>query len=264
MAESTLSLGYDDLQRDIGGIVAGFGDDSASWTAAQVAIVDRCIQAGLRKFYYPQDIIPPGYIWSFLRTSYDLTFVADQMTYDLPDNFLRIDDPTINYTTDGLSRPIIQTITEGKFRSLEQNYPDESGYPEVAIIRTKTHAPTTGQRHTISFWPLPESTYEVRIYYVLQPDKLTSANKYPHGGGSHFETIRALCLEEACLQFREIGLFQVWRDEAMRRLGWSVRHDQSLGMPMVFGRNDNSGGQMPAGAECRSNRYVAHNGVRIE
>ena len=62
MAESTLSLEYDDIQLEIGRFV-GFKVDPTTWTAAQIAEVDRYIQAGYRQFLYPPAIegIEAGY-----------------------------------------------------------------------------------------------------------------------------------------------------------------------------------------------------------
>ena len=68
MAESTLSLSYDDFQREVGDFV-GYGLAVGNWTSAQVAEVDAFIQSGLRQFYYPPAVegVEVGYPWSFLK-----------------------------------------------------------------------------------------------------------------------------------------------------------------------------------------------------
>jgi hypothetical protein len=68
MAESTLSIGYDDLQIEVGRFL-GYSATVASWDAGQVAEVDRYIQAGVRQFYYPPATAgaEAGYEWSFLK-----------------------------------------------------------------------------------------------------------------------------------------------------------------------------------------------------
>ena len=68
MAESTLSIGYDGIQIEVGRFL-GHDADKANWTAAEIAEVDRFIQAGYRQFLYPPAIegIEAGYEWSFLK-----------------------------------------------------------------------------------------------------------------------------------------------------------------------------------------------------
>jgi len=68
VAESTLSLEYDDIQIEVGRFL-GLLLDPDSWSANQVAEVDRFIQAGYRQFLYPPAIdgIEAGYEWSFLK-----------------------------------------------------------------------------------------------------------------------------------------------------------------------------------------------------
>ena len=55
MAESTLSLGYNEIQIEVGRFL-GYEVTPASWTAAEIAEVDRFIQAGYRQFLYPPEI----------------------------------------------------------------------------------------------------------------------------------------------------------------------------------------------------------------
>jgi len=68
MAESTLSITYDLLAVEIAVFLCYSATDT-DWTAAQVAEIDRYIQAGLRQFYYPPmaDGVSAGYEWSFLK-----------------------------------------------------------------------------------------------------------------------------------------------------------------------------------------------------
>jgi len=71
MAESTLSLSYEDLQIEVGFFV-GYGTDSTVWTTAQLALVDRVIKAGLRAFYFN----PQGHEWTFLKPLYSISTAA--------------------------------------------------------------------------------------------------------------------------------------------------------------------------------------------
>lgn len=68
MSESTLSIDYDDLEIELGRFL-GYPDvDPANWSAAQIAEVERYIQAGYRQFLYPPAVegVEAGYPWSFL------------------------------------------------------------------------------------------------------------------------------------------------------------------------------------------------------
>ena len=77
MAESTLSLGYNEIQIEVGRFL-GYEVTPASWTAAEIAEVDRFIQAGYRQFLYPPEIegVESGYEWSFIKPTTTITTIA--------------------------------------------------------------------------------------------------------------------------------------------------------------------------------------------
>jgi len=81
MAESTLSITYDQLAVEVA-VFLGYSATDTDWTAAQVAEIDRYIQAGIRQFYYPPavDGIEAGYEWSFLSPT---TTIDTEETYDI-------------------------------------------------------------------------------------------------------------------------------------------------------------------------------------
>ena len=72
--ESSLSIGYQDLQTKVG-YALGYGRDSTAWTTNDLLDIDDCIESGLRQFYYPP--ILPGqkaaHEWTFLRPVDSLT-----------------------------------------------------------------------------------------------------------------------------------------------------------------------------------------------
>lgn len=84
MAESTLSIEYDDIQIEVGRFL-GYKVDPTTWSADQVAEVDRFIQAGYRQFLYPSAIegIEAGYPWSFLKPTTTITTIARYTTGDI-------------------------------------------------------------------------------------------------------------------------------------------------------------------------------------
>jgi hypothetical protein len=77
MAESTASLGYDDLRKEIGAYL-GFGRTTASWSTGQADTIASCLQSGLRQFYTPPVLQGEMYAheWSFLRPQATMTIWA--------------------------------------------------------------------------------------------------------------------------------------------------------------------------------------------
>lgn len=77
MAESTLSLAWDDFKREVGYFL-GYGRTIANFSASQVAEVELIVQAGVRRVYFPPAIpgIQPGYEWSWLRPTTTLNLGA--------------------------------------------------------------------------------------------------------------------------------------------------------------------------------------------
>lgn len=68
MAESTLSITFDDLQKEVA-FYLGLSRDSTKWSASELESINSCIKSGLRQFYCPDPL--PGeriaHDWSFLR-----------------------------------------------------------------------------------------------------------------------------------------------------------------------------------------------------
>lgn len=64
MAESTLTQGWLEVQAEVG-FFLGYGRTLANWSTDQDAEVAVCVQAGVRRVYFPPN--SNGYEWSFLR-----------------------------------------------------------------------------------------------------------------------------------------------------------------------------------------------------
>lgn len=69
MAESALSIGWVELQQEVGDLL-GYGRTIANWSATQTTKVGVLVQAGIRRVYYP--VGSNGYKWSFLRPTTNL------------------------------------------------------------------------------------------------------------------------------------------------------------------------------------------------
>ena len=100
MAESTLSVAYADLQKDVGQFL-GYGRDTDAWSTANTTEVGEIIEAASRRFYGPQMVMGPGdppHEWSFLRPVTELALFADVALDDDVTVTATYDDPTSTIT----------------------------------------------------------------------------------------------------------------------------------------------------------------------
>ena len=92
------------------------------------------------------------------------------------------------------------------------------------MIRVKTHDATKGTRFEIAFGPaLPDSIYTFRYNYSILQDELTPANRYPHGGMKHAETIRCACRSVCETELNQSE--QGWTQLFMAELQGSIKKD---------------------------------------
>jgi len=105
LAESTLSIGWVELQAEVG-FLLGYGRTEANWSTAQAAEIELIVNAGLRRVYFPQtaDKGLTGYEWSWLRPTTTLNLGADgtdgTITDDSFDSATFADWVTQGITTD--------------------------------------------------------------------------------------------------------------------------------------------------------------------
>lgn len=68
MAESGLSIGFSDLQAEVG-FFLGHGRTSDDWSDAQATVIDGVVHSGVRRVYFPAavDMKLAGYEWSWLK-----------------------------------------------------------------------------------------------------------------------------------------------------------------------------------------------------
>jgi len=136
MGESTLGLKFSELKEEVADYL-GYGTDSTKWGTLRTAAVEKIVQAGLRRFYWP-DPDQQGNVteWSFMKPVTTLTTVAGQEDYDLPDDYGGIIG---NLTYDPQdSWRYIQIVNEGRIRAMRQTS-DSVGTarPLMAAVRAK-------------------------------------------------------------------------------------------------------------------------------
>lgn len=195
MPEPTLSLTFAELKLDVAEFV-GYGRDPDAWTATQLARIRRCIEIGLRNFYWPTPAAGQGvYRWSFLEPVATLATVDGTGDYDLPADFGHIVGP-LTYGESESSVCYVKVVSDIQVRELRQRSVGE-GAPRYAAVQPVAGDGSTGQRSTLLLWPTPDSAYNLTYRYAILPDRLLDTRPYPLGGAAHAETIRQACLAAA-------------------------------------------------------------------
>jgi hypothetical protein len=197
MAESTLSITYEDLQSEVGEFLH-YGQDTSSWSADETKRVDRLIQAGIRQFYFPPQIegVELGYQWSFMRPSTTIDTVASQQAYAMPDDFSAIVGD-LTYETDVWYHGVTG-VSQGRIQELNE-YSDDEDKPRHYTTRFKTSTGASGQRQEMLLWPIPDAVYTLTYRYEAYSGKIDAENfPYPLGGMKYGE-----CIIESCLAIAE-------------------------------------------------------------
>ena len=196
-ASATLDLSYTDLQEEIGHYLGYDITDISSWSAGETAEVDRCIQSGLRQFYYPPAVadIESGYDWSFLKPTTTLTTTASDAVQDLPSDFGRLLGDFHFAST--VYAPSIVMVSEHRLQTLLSQDTNENR-PRFVAIRSQGSVGLAVQVQEVAFWPIPSDAWTLTYRYEVYAGKLVKlTNPYPHGGMKHGETITESCLAMA-------------------------------------------------------------------
>lgn len=232
MAESELSISYDDLLSAVGSFL-GYPIDPDLQSDTQRAEVDLYIQSGIRQFYFPPAVegVESAFEWSFLTPTATILTVIDQAENDLPDDCSRVLGD-FYFAPDTYSRSI-PVVSEARIMAMRQQSTD-SGLPIYAAVRYKSEAraETTGQRLEVAWWQTPSAAYTLTYKYQAYSGKLTDDLPYPLGGMKHGELITESCLAIAEQRANdEKGLH--W-DSFMRLLKSGIEQDRKTGA-MYFG-----------------------------
>lgn len=235
MAESSLSIGYPELRREIGRFL-GIGRDPAGWTADQVTDVEDILKAGLRQFYFPQEA-GDSHRWSFLYPVTTLTTVSGTQTYNLPDDYGAIQGRMTFPANSGICYRPIQIVSEEMIREYAQRDTNNTR-PRCAAIRPKPFDGTSGQRWQILFWPVPDAAYTLSYRYQANPAQLSTDAPYPLGGMKHAETIIESCLSVAESRMNdELGIHSA---NYQRLLLASIQQDRMNHTPHTYGYNSDN------------------------
>ena len=182
MAESTLSLTYAEIQREVARFL-GWDRDPTNWAADNSTDFADILKAGLRRAYFPppagQGSVPFG--WSFLRPTATFNTADTDYDYDLPDDFSGIvEDGSFTFAV-GSNKRALKKIDDAELRRL-QALDNQTGDPTYYAIRPKAHDPTAGQRWEVLLYPTPDATLTISYTYTIIPDIMSATDLYPHGG----------------------------------------------------------------------------------
>lgn len=170
-------------------------DAVASWTAANTDDFTYFLLSGLRRFYYPV-VEGKMYEWSFLRQAGTIASVASTADYTLPDDFSGVMvDNSVTFASGSDIRRLVKA-DEAEIRALQATE-TSTGSPRYWTLKAAAHAPATGHRWTITLYPTPTASATLHYRYVIAPNTITSANKYPLGGAIHSDTILEAVLAAA-------------------------------------------------------------------
>lgn len=253
MSESTLSITYSDLLVEVG-VFLGYNADSSSWSANQMAEVDRYIQAGVKQFYYPpaSQGVEPGYTWSFLSPTASLDTTADDGAQDLPDDVARVIGDF--YYDDQQHRASIIQVSESRIQACLQRSTD-TGAPTFCTVRHKAQVSGAAQGMEVVFYPIPDDAYTLNYQYEAYSGKISEANPYPLGGMRHSELVVESCLSVA--EQRANDDTGQHTQAFMRLLVSSVAYDRKQGAK-IYGQMGQP--QDISIARDRLNGYITYKG----
>ena len=193
MAESGLSIGLPELRKEVG-YYLNYG--TSGWSVDETAEIDRIIQSGVRRVYYPTALSEnlAGYEWSWLRPMTTLSLVSGTYEYDMPGDFGRMVGH-FHYAAEEYLRPIIE-VSIGVVLN-ERTRANLSGDPNIFASVWKSSDGSSGQRRMVSVYPTPDSDKTVTYQYEAYQGALDATHPYPLGGMKLAELYIESCLAVA-------------------------------------------------------------------
>ena len=218
----SLALQLSDLATETGNYL-GFGRTATNWQGwdinnlyipaavgsvggndTQLGWIMACIQAGLRQFYFPKPVDggPIAHKWSFLTQQRSLTVVANQTTYDLPEDFNGLESE-FTYQPTAAQFCTVKRYGIGQVMRFLEQYLSTTSPPQYCALVPKASQGVAGQRWEIWFAPIPDTTYILTASWNITPLAISAQYPYPLGGAMHGETILESCLAVAESRFQD-------------------------------------------------------------
>lgn len=231
MAESALTLGYQDFVEAVGYLLFGA---RTTYDEGQTLVINRAIDSGYRTFLSAHE-------WRFLRPVGTLTAVAGSDTYALPDDFGSLLSG-FDFSPDS-GYPRAEVTNQGKVSSLLASSSSQ-GTPTYAVLRPLSMDGTSGQRYEVQLYPTPDKEYVMTYEYnMIASYRLRTETPFPVGGFDHGETIKEAMLMEAENSVEDSAGLHTAKYQA--RLAESIRIDgrntpKTLGFRDGYSAGENS------------------------
>jgi hypothetical protein len=189
----SLQVNLDSMSRETG-MYLGYDRDLANHSPNQILDMGDVLGKAMRSWYFP---IVDGvvYKWSFLQKTGQITTIADQVEYDLPEDFASFTNDCLYFGTD-THKVKVTRRSEGMLLNMFSGA-WASGSPLYYAIRTKGTLTEGRAMHEMLLYPAPDAAVEFTFRYMRIPPALSEADPYPLGGEVHAETILAACLAAA-------------------------------------------------------------------
>ena len=232
MAESTLSLTYDEFRVSVGDYL-GYGRTSGDWSGNAGDRIDESVQSGYRQFLSAHD-------WTFLKPNTTLTTADGTGDYTAPDDFGGLQGP-MPYAANIGWAPVTQTGEADirRLRMANASTTSVSGKPYLAAVQVQAGTGTASQKFKFLLYPEPDGAYVLTYRYSALQNKLTSAAIFPLGGALYSEVILQSMLAVAETRYNDE--IRHHRQVYAEKLAQAIVQDGRLNQPEHLGRMiDNS------------------------
>jgi len=224
------------------GNALGLSFNTGMYTWDQMQSVQRIVDKGLRRFYYP-DI--EDHKWSFMTPWTSLDTVSGTKDYDIAITEGSILGDLIYDDDSGLIKVKVVPIS----KVLEKRGRDSSytGMPQMVAIRPKGSNGTAEQVNEFVFWPTPDAAYTLHYQYQARPAKMSSSVLYTLAGPEFADTIESSCLAVIENQFNGNA------DKQFKQsLAAAISRDQDFNRARHFGYNANEQSPSIVGANFKT------------
>jgi len=192
---ANLKLTYDDLLIRVSSFL-GLGESTP--TGSDLTLCGDIVARGYRQFLYPIDLrTGDAYEWSFLRKFHVLPIQSGKWVYQLPEDYSEmITDPTYD-DDDGVAS--LNKITPQEILNLRSAVVESYQPYYYAEVSVGTDL-STGSFDELWLYPSPDSSYNLKFFYKVDPNKPDTTTQYLVGGVRACEAILESCLAVAEVQ----------------------------------------------------------------
>lgn len=214
------------------GVVTGSGTNFPAWAAAgEIVFQDQSYSVATRTNGTSLTLddtsvnAPAGTTYTLQQTSYVLPDLFGGFMGDL---YLNQQPNTLGYS--------LARSTKDELLSLQRsNIADFSAQPVKFAVYPQEQTGVADQKWLLTVWPLPDSSYTLTGYYIVNPYRLTSALPYPMGGLPLSECLRSAVLAAAEIEF--FGEARIHNQTFRLRLQSAISFDRQRANPGNLGKN---------------------------